>query len=148
MGCYGQDAGLTILNDGQGEINILNAVGYNLAPAPAQSVNANKKLINFGKVVNSLPPTTKQDGLDLKNDGSTAATIGTISIVPTYGDGSQFSFASDCLATLDPGKKCHIDLSFTPDATQVSRATLKIPTSPGSTISIPLTGTGVDNASQ
>ena len=37
-GCPGEDAGLSILNDGGGEINILNAVGYDLAssvsPAP------------------------------------------------------------------------------------------------------------------
>jgi len=32
-GCPGEDAGLTILNDGGGEINILNAVGYDV---PAQ----------------------------------------------------------------------------------------------------------------
>lgn len=35
-GCPGEDAGLTILNDGGGEINILNAVGFDLnAPATA-----------------------------------------------------------------------------------------------------------------
>jgi len=32
-GCPGEDAGLSILNDGRGEINILNAVGYDLAAA-------------------------------------------------------------------------------------------------------------------
>jgi hypothetical protein len=31
-GCPGEDAGLSILNDGKGEINILNAVGYDLQP--------------------------------------------------------------------------------------------------------------------
>jgi hypothetical protein len=31
-GCPGEDAGLSILNDGGAEINILNAVGYDLAP--------------------------------------------------------------------------------------------------------------------
>jgi len=31
-GCPGEDAGLSILNDGGGEINILNAVGYDLVP--------------------------------------------------------------------------------------------------------------------
>ena len=152
VGCPGQDAGLNILDDGQGEINILNAVGYNLVPAPTQSVNANKKLLNFGKVVYSPTASTKQDGLELKNDGSTDATIGTISIVGTYGDASQFILdSSKCTATpttLKPGKGCHIDVSFTPNAAQVSRATLKITTSPGSTISIPLTGTGIVNASQ
>jgi hypothetical protein len=147
-GCYGRDAGLNILNDGQGEINILNAVGYNLVTAPPQLVNANKKLVNFGKVVYSTPATTKTDGLDLTNSGSTSASVGPISITGTYGDVTQFSFAADCLASLDPGKKCHITLSFTPDASIISRATLIIPTSPGSTISIPLTGTGTPNGSQ
>jgi hypothetical protein len=32
-GCPGEDAGLNILNDGKSEINILNAVGYELAPS-------------------------------------------------------------------------------------------------------------------
>ncbi len=31
-GCPGEDAGLNILNDGKGEINILNAVGFDLQP--------------------------------------------------------------------------------------------------------------------
>ncbi|MGB8014085.1 MAG: Ig-like domain repeat protein [Terriglobales bacterium] len=35
-GCPGEDAGLSILNDGGGEINILNAVGYSLPAAAAQ----------------------------------------------------------------------------------------------------------------
>ena len=35
-GCPGEDAGLTILNDGRGEINILNAVGYDLVAATQQ----------------------------------------------------------------------------------------------------------------
>jgi hypothetical protein len=30
-GCPGKDAGLSILNDGRGEINLLNAVGYDVA---------------------------------------------------------------------------------------------------------------------
>lgn len=32
-GCPGEDAGLNILNDGHSEINILNAVGYDVVPA-------------------------------------------------------------------------------------------------------------------
>jgi hypothetical protein len=130
------------------EVNILNAVGYNLVPAPAQPVTANKKLVDFGKVV--YPPTApKEDGVDIENDGVAPVTVGPISIVGTYGDLSQFSFDSTkCPASLDPGKKCHITLDFTPDAVTISRATLQIPTSPGSTISIPLTGAGIVNASE
>jgi hypothetical protein len=112
-------------------------------------VNSNKKLIDFGQVLYYPTTATKQDGLELTNNGSSAATIGTVSIVAVYGDVSQFSFASDCLSTLDPGKKCHINLSFTPSTYfQVIRATLKIPTSPGSTILIPLTGRGSVDTSQ
>jgi len=39
-GCPGEDAGLTILNDGGGEINILNAVGYNVPTAANFSLSA------------------------------------------------------------------------------------------------------------
>ena len=147
-GCPGQDAGLTILNDGRGEVNILNAIGYNLVPAPAQLVTANKRLVDFGKVV--YPPTApKEDGVDIENDGVVPVTVGPISIAGTYGDLSQFTFDSaKCPASLDSGKKCHITLDFTPDAVTISRATLQIPTSPGSTISIPLTGAGIVNASE
>jgi hypothetical protein len=35
-GCPGEDKGLSILNDGRGEINILNAVGYDLVAATTQ----------------------------------------------------------------------------------------------------------------
>lgn len=153
-GCPGQDAGLTILNDGQGEINILNAVGYNLAVAPSQPVTANKPLLHFGQVV--FPATTPvQDGVDLTNNGTTDVAIGAVSITFTYGDVSQFTFdSSACVdkdkntGTLKAGKKCHIAVSFNPDAVEVSRATLLIPTTPGSTISIPLTGAGIDNTQQ
>ncbi|MBV8817947.1 MAG: hypothetical protein JO022_06295, partial [Acidobacteriaceae bacterium] len=151
FGCAGQDAGLNILNDGKGEINILNALGYNLVTPPTQYVTANKTLINFGKVTFKAM-SSKTDGIDLRNDTTTAATVGPISIVATYGDLSQFTFdSSKCPtppATLDPGKSCHVDVTFTPDAVQVSRATLKIPTSPGSTLSIPLTGTGIADVTQ
>ena len=34
VGCPGEDAGRSIANDGRGEINILNAVGYDLLPTP------------------------------------------------------------------------------------------------------------------
>jgi hypothetical protein len=37
-GCPGEDAGLNILNDGGGEINILNAVGFSIPPATAPAV--------------------------------------------------------------------------------------------------------------
>lgn len=149
-GCPGQDAGISILNDGRGEINILNAVGFNLVSSPPQSVISNKNLVDFGNV--DYPASSaKQDGLDLENDGSVPAAIGSISIVATYGDASQFTFvdSSKCAAgTLDPGKKCHIDLFFNPDAVTVSRATLQIPVSPGSTISVALTGAGVNSGTQ
>ncbi len=151
-GCPGEDAGLTILNDGKGEITILNAIGYNLvAPTTPQSVNPNKKLIDFGQVMYQPTTNTKQDGLDLENDGSTGVLIATISVAGTYGDASQFTFNQNKCFALDPGKKCHIDVSFTPDAVQISRATLLIPTSTASgssTISIPLTGAGILNVSQ
>lgn len=147
-GCPGQDAGLNILNDGRGEINILNAVGFNLVSASPQLVNSNKNLVDFDTV--DFPASSaKQDGLDLKNDGSAPVAIGPIAIIGTYGDVTQFTFdSSKCSATLDPGKKCHIDLFFNPDAVTISRATLQISTSPGSTISVPLTGAGVVNVSQ
>ena len=136
-GCPGQDAGL----------NILNAVGFNLVSSPAQSVISNKKLVDFGNV--DYPASSaKQDGLDLENHGSTPAAIGPISIVGTYGDASQFTFvdSAKCAAgSLAPGKKCHIDLFFNPDAVTISRATLQIPVSPGSTISAALTGAGVNS---
>jgi hypothetical protein len=141
-GCPGQDAGLNMLNDGQGEINILNAIGYNLVAAVAQPVVANKPLVDFD-TVDFPADSAKQDGLELMNTGSTPITIGTIAIVGTYGDVSQFTFdSSKCDKNLKPGKNCHIDVFFNPDAAIISRATLQISTSPDSTISVPLTGAG------
>lgn len=81
--------------------------------------------------------------LTLENEGSTKVAIGTISIDGTYGSASQFSFRLYCGANILPGKICTIAVSFDPDALGVGRAMLEIPTTPGGTLTIPLTGNGV-----
>jgi hypothetical protein len=65
-GCPGEDAGLTILNDGGGEINILNAVGYDL---PAQ-LCAPGTYSNTG----SAPCTPAPAGSYVSGSGATSAT--------------------------------------------------------------------------
>jgi hypothetical protein len=46
-GCPGEDTGLSILNDGKGEINILNAVGFDLQPTNTPEP-ATIALVGFG----------------------------------------------------------------------------------------------------
>jgi hypothetical protein len=138
-GCPGEDGGLTILNDGGGEINILNAVGYVLVPAAPQPVTAKQMAIDFGNVVD--PP--KKEELILENVGNTKVAIGTVSITGTYGNPSQFSFHRYCGANLGAGKSCTIAVYYDPDALGVDRAMLTIPTDPGGALNIPLTGKGI-----
>jgi hypothetical protein len=138
-GCPGEDAGLDILNDGGAEINILNAVGYNLVPAPPQPVTPKQMAINFGDVVDPA----KKVVLILENIGTTKVAIGSISIDVTYGSPSDFSMHRYCGANLGAGKSCTLALFYDPNALGQDRAMLNIPTHPGGTLHIPLTGTGV-----
>jgi hypothetical protein len=81
--------------------------------------------------------------LILENVGNTKVAIGTISIDVTYGNPTDFGFHRYCGAHLDAGKTCTIALTYDPNALATDRAMLSIPTDPGGTLEIPLTGTGV-----
>ncbi|MGA9527924.1 MAG: NF038122 family metalloprotease [Terriglobales bacterium] len=96
-GCPGEDAGLTILNDGGGEINILNAVGYDVptqacaagtysstgdapcTPAPAGSYVAESGATSATPcAAGSYQPSTGQTSCLLAPAGSYVSTVGAI----------------------------------------------------------------------
>jgi hypothetical protein len=146
-GCPGEDKGLIILNDGGAEINILNAVGYDLATTPPGTLTASPTNLTFGNVDLCR---TKKEVLTLKNNGTTKVQIGAVSFINISGNPADFSFHRYCNANddgeLGPGKSCTIAVLFSPDALATDTATLNIVnSSSGSPLQVPITATGIPN---
>ncbi len=142
-GCPGEDKGLTILNDGGGEINILNAVGYVLANSTSPALTASPANVSFRDLIVG---TTITKQVFVKNDSASKVVLGAASITTTGGDASAFSVHEYCNPrTLKGGKECVISVTFAPQDATLDTATLNIPSSaPGSPLEVPLTGTGIN----
>jgi len=146
-GCPGEDAGLTILNDGRGEINILNAVGYDIVATQSSQVTASPSSIAFENVELCR---TKKEVVTLKDNGSTKVLIGPITFIDVTGNPSDFSFKEYSTGGVLGPKKGHsytIAVKFSPSEQAPESATLNIVTNaPGSPVQVTITGTGVDAA--
>lgn len=142
-GCPGEDKGLTILNDGGAEINILNAVGYVLANSTSPALTASPANVSFRDLVVG---TTVTKQVLVKNVSASKVVLGTASITTTGGDASAFSVHEYCNPrTLKGGKECVIAVTFAPQDATLDTATLNIPSNaPGSPLEVPLTGTGIN----
>jgi len=146
-GCPGEDAGLTILNDGRGEINILNAVGYDRVATASGTLTASPTILNFGSVDLCR---TKKEVLTLENNGTTEVQIGAVSFTNISGNPADFSFHRYCNANgngeLGPGKSCAIAVLFSPDALTTDTATLNIVNSSSdSPLQVPIMAMGTPN---
>jgi len=100
-GCPGEDAGLTILNDGGSEVNILTALGYGVpsatntpaaltSPAPNAVFTGYPVAFTWGSVTGatdySIRLGTTAGGYDLYASGRIGGTSATISNLPTNGE--------------------------------------------------------------
>ncbi|MGA8538910.1 MAG: choice-of-anchor D domain-containing protein [Terriglobales bacterium] len=146
-GCPGEDKGLSILNDGGGEINILNAVGYDRVATVSGTLTASPTSLQFGNVDLCR---TKKEVLTLQNNGTTEVQIGAVSFTNVSGNPSDFSFHRYCNVNsngeLAPGKSCTIAVLFSPDALTTDTATLNIVnSSPDSPLQVPITAAGAPN---
>lgn len=141
-GCPGEDKGLSILNDGGGEINILNAVGYVLAPTSSGTVTVSPTSVNFG--TNWVGHGNHHD-LTLTNTGAINVTIGPITFANVSGNPGDFSYHNYCTKPLKPGKSCLVDAKLVASAPETETATMNIAISAGSPLQVPLTGTGKIN---
>ncbi len=81
-GCPGEDAGLSILNDGGGEINILNAVGFDVPATTAPALSIAKS--HTGSFTQGQTGATYT--ITVTNSG-TASTSGTVTVVDTLPTG-------------------------------------------------------------
>lgn len=139
-GCPGEDAGLTILNDGNGEIAILHAVGFDVAAAGAAAQLSTTSLSFSSTAVGqtSVLPVT------ITNTGGGALNLTGISnsgIDPT-----NFSHTSNCGGNpLAPGSYCTVEVSFTPATAGSFSATLNInDNGSGAPQAVTLSGTGAN----
>ena len=151
-GCPGEDAGLTILNDGGGEINILNAVGYSLATTTGGTVVASPTSLTY---LNTGVGRKRAMNVRIVNQGTTAVQIESLSIsegcVGSCSDTASSDFileAGGCVAreghALKAGTSCQAGIIFNPQTTGPITGTLSVTTSAsGTPIQVPLSGTGV-----
>ena len=140
-GCPGEDAGLSILNDGGGEINILNAVGYDVPAATAAPlVKLSTTSIAFGN--QTVDTTSSPMQVTLTNTGN--ATLDITSIVVTGADISSFAFPDTCGTTLTAGSSCTLSGTFDPPTAGPLTASLTFTdNAANSPQSVSLSGTGV-----
>ena len=154
-GCPGEDAGLTILNDGGGEINILNAVGYSLATTTVGTVIPSPTSLTYPNTVVGRRRTMV---LEIENEGSTNVTIDSVSIAEGCVGSCDVTSPSNytlytgggCIARegrknwLKSGASCTVAVIFSPQTESTITATLNVTTSASSTaIQVPLSGTGI-----
>jgi hypothetical protein len=140
-GCPGEDAGLSILNDGGGEINILNTVGYDVpSTVSAPLVKLSTTSIAFGN--QTVDTTSSPMQVTLTNTGN--ATLDITSIVVTGADPSSFAFPDTCGTTLTAGSHCTLSGTFDPVTTGPLSASLTFTdNAAGSPQAVSLSGTGV-----
>jgi hypothetical protein len=141
-GCPGEDAGLTILNDGGAEITILNAVGYDVSGAGAQ-VTLSTTSLTFPSTAAGSTSTLP---LTVTNTGTANLTVTGISNTGT--NPTDFSHTSNCGGVqVARGGHCTIQVSFSPAAGGSFSAKLNITdNATGSPQSVTLSGTGTAGA--
>jgi len=96
-GCPGEDAGMTVLNDGQSEITILNALGFSTpeaaitSPAPGTKLNGSSATFSWGAVTGATDywvyvGTTGVGSSNIfVNSAEITATSQTVTGLPTSG---------------------------------------------------------------
>jgi hypothetical protein len=142
-GCPGEDAGLTVINDGESELVILNVVGYSLPAsnsAPAVSLSATSLAFGSEKVGTA----SGSQSVTLTNSGNASLTISSVALTGT--NASSFVFANNCVTTLAAGATCTIHGHFTPTTTGALNATITITdNAANSPQTIALSGTGTSS---
>jgi serine protease len=142
VGCPGEDAGLTIFNDGRGEITILNAVGYSVpppastsavltTPTPGSTLTSSSVKFTWSAATGATAyvlalGSTGVGSTNLYYSGSTTATSVTATGLPVNG---ETIYAR--LYTNDGGTYVHNDYTF--KAVTQAEAALTTPT-PSSTL--------------
>jgi len=76
----------------------------------------------------------------LKNNGTTAYTVGTMAFIGAYN--TDFTQTNTCGTSVAAGKTCTISVTFTPTASEAANAQLTITASNGSVIAVQTIGTG------
>ncbi len=111
-GCPGEDKGLSILNDGGGEINILNAVGYNIPVTTSKPPKATltEDVLAFGS--EKVGKSTASKVVTLKNNGGSVLDITSITLEGT--NTSSFKSTNTCGSTLAVGAECKFTQYFKP----------------------------------
>lgn len=96
--------------------------------------------MTFGTV---LPGTTSSpQTTTLQNTGTAPITLGTISTSGT--NAGDFGATTNCGTSLAVGASCNINVTFSPTAVGAESATLNIPNSTASNLTVSLGGTGGD----
>jgi len=129
-------------DDGRLDIAASTVMGSTASVFLDSSVTLSPSLLSFGVETSGIPSGTKT--ITLKNTGTTAYTMGTISQVGAYN--TDFSITSNtCPATgasLAAGASCTIGNVFDPTASEAANAQVLITSTTGSSLGYQETGNG------
>ena len=117
--------------------------GFLLTPASAAAVTITPGSLSFGN--QALDTTSKVKKVTLISSGTTNLALANIAI--TGANAGDFAETNNCPASLAPGKKCTVSLTFTPGQLGARSASLTFTdNAPGSPQAVPLTGKGLAQA--
>ncbi len=117
--------------------------GFLLTPATAGAATLSPTLLSFGK--QAIDTTSKVKKVTLTSSGTANLTISSIMI--TGANAGDFAQTNNCPASVAPGKKCTINVTFAPLHVGSRSASVTIADNAAdSPQSVPLTGQGVEQA--
>jgi hypothetical protein len=125
-------------NSGKMDIAVANSNGNTVSILTSSLVTVSPGLLSYGTQTSGFPSPTKT--VTLQNNGTSAYTIGTISIVGAFP--TDFTQTNTCGTSLAAGATCTFTVTFTPTASESANAQLLMTQSGGSILGFQMTGTG------
>ena len=137
----GGPAGLAIgdfNNNGKLDIAVAASASNTVSILTDSPITVSPGLLSFGTQTSGFKSAPKN--VTVKNTGTTAWTMGTISFAGT--DASDFTQTNTCPASVAAGASCTISVTFEPTACEVADAQILITPTTGGQLGNVLTGSG------
>jgi hypothetical protein len=126
-------------NNGKLDIAVPATTANTVSVLTDSAITLSPTILPFGKETSGIVSSAKT--ITVKNTGTTTYTVGTQSIIGSFGTDFTVS-ATTCGATLNAGATCTYSLTFDPTASEVANAQFILTASNGSVIGVQLTGNG------
>lgn len=136
----GKEAKLTIFATPGGEVVVPLAGTGVIDERPRLAVSSNTA--NFG--LRAIATTSPRFSFTITNPGATAT--GPISAAIGGADPAAFGLTTSCSAGLAPAATCEVQMVFRPPSGGAFQAQVTMSATPGTTIMLDVSGTGIDTA--